>query len=294
MSTPTIPTPSAILLATDLSARSDRATDRALQLAQAWGAKLVALTVLPQENSFSRPNRFLEEGEEAQESDSPAAILERRLRRDIGETAVPIEVRIESGDVGAAAKRVAAETGCGLIVTGLARSDARGQAQVGSSVLWLVRHGEVPLLVVHARPHHDYRRIAVASDYSATAGDALRIADAWWPRRESLTLLHAYDVPNSVMAAERTRREAILADTAAEAQADAREHLQQVLPGRDGIDIVAALSNPVRLVRHQVDHGGAELVVMGAHGRSALMDRLVGSVAKRLLETANTDTLVVR
>ena len=286
--------PTAILLATDLSARSDRATDRALQLAADWGSRLVALTVLPQENSFSRTNRFLEEGEEPASGDSPEAILERRLREVIGETDVPVEVRIEAGDVGPTAARVAEETGCGLIVTGLARSDVRGQAQLGSSVLWLTRHGSVPLLVVHTRPRRGYRHIAVASDFSEAAGHALQLADGWWPQRESLTLLHGFDVPHSVMAAADAPRAALLQDAAAEARAEAVEHLRAMLPGREDVRVRAELANPVRLVRQQVDHDGAELVVMASHGRSRLLDRLVGSVAQRLLETSNTDTLVVR
>lgn len=286
--------PSAILLATDLSARSDRATDRALQLAESWGATLVALTVLPQENSFSRSNRFLEEGEQPAEEDSPAAILERRLRKVLGQTKVPVQVRIESGDVGAAAKRVAEETGCGLIVTGTASSDVRGQARLGSSVLWLIKQSQVPLLVVHQRPREGYRHIAVASDFSAAAGHALQLADAWWPQRDSLSLLHGYTVPNSVMAAGDARRAELLAAAAADVRADAEDHLQQVLPGRDDIQLLTTLANPVRLVRHQVDHAGVDLVVMASHGRSRMLDKLVGSVAQRLLETANTDTLVVR
>ena len=36
------------------------------------------------------------------------------------------------------------------------------------------------------------------------------------------------------------------------------------------------------------------LDLIAAHGRSALMDRLIGSVADRLLETVGTDLLVVR
>lgn len=285
--------PTAILLATDLSARADRATDRALRLAEQWGAKLVALTVLPQENSFSKANRFLEEGEEPTAEDSPQAILECRLRAIIGDTTVPVEVRVEAGEVGANVLRVAEETGCGLIITGLARTDVRGQAQLGSSVLWLIRNSTLPLLVVHARPRQDYRHIAVASDYSEAAAAALQLAHHWWPQRDSLRLLHGYDVPNSVMAANDDRRAGLLADAQAEARAEAAEHLQQVLPGVD-VEVVTALANPVRLVRQQVDHAGAELVVMASHGRGRLMDKLVGSVAQRLLETANTDTLVVR
>ncbi len=47
MSTPT--TPRHILLATDLSSRSDRALDRAVRLAREWDARLVALTVVDPE-----------------------------------------------------------------------------------------------------------------------------------------------------------------------------------------------------------------------------------------------------
>ena len=49
--------PASLLLATDLSARGDRAFDRAVQLARQWRARLVIATVLPslQELDFHDP-----------------------------------------------------------------------------------------------------------------------------------------------------------------------------------------------------------------------------------------------
>ncbi len=50
----------------------------------------------------------------------------------------------------------------------------------------------------------------------------------------------------------------------------------------------------VRLVRDHVRDHHVDLVVAGSQGRSALSEILFGSVANRILETVETDTLLVQ
>jgi Universal stress protein UspA and related nucleotide-binding proteins len=49
-----------------------------------------------------------------------------------------------------------------------------------------------------------------------------------------------------------------------------------------------------RLVRDHVRDHPVDLVVVGSQGRSALSEILLGSVANRILETVETDTLLVQ
>ena len=49
-----------------------------------------------------------------------------------------------------------------------------------------------------------------------------------------------------------------------------------------------------QLVREYVQVSGADLVVLGTHGRGAMLEAIMGSVAKSILATLPCDALVVR
>ena len=289
--------PDAVLLATDLTARSDRALDRAVQLARHWDARLVVLVVLPAEASFSRSgSHATEDPEDIATPATPAQRLRAQAERDLAGVDIPVEIRVEQGAVGDAVQRVAAETGCGLIVTGLGRRDALGAIELGSSVLWLSRHATVPVLVVQDRVHGPYRGVAVASDLSPASATALQLADGWFGDIDRHELLHAFDVPLRTHVGSRPQRDAILHGLQADAEDAVHAFVRQTLDERRAghWQLTAAPAHPVRLLRQHAMIRPGTLAVIASHGRSALADRLVGSVAKRLLETAACDMLVVR
>ena len=59
-------------------------------------------------------------------------------------------------------------------------------------------------------------------------------------------------------------------------------------------DILVRIGNPVEEILDQVDSGGYDLVVMGAHGRGVLSDTLMGSTSRRVLRRCKTPVLVIR
>lgn len=59
-------------------------------------------------------------------------------------------------------------------------------------------------------------------------------------------------------------------------------------------DILIRIGNPVEEILDQVDSGGYDLVVMGAHGRGVLSDTLMGSTSRRVLRRCKTPVLVIR
>lgn len=288
--------PTSILLATDLSARSDRARERAIQLARQWDAALVAVVVVPADASFSRPNAYVaEDAPDAPGPETPAERIGRLAAEDLADAGVPVRVQVASGPVGPTVLQLARELGCGLIVSGTARADAVQRIDPGSTLTWLARHSEVPVLAVHDRVRGPYRHVAVASDLSQTARAALAVADAWFADAGRSSLLHAYDVPLATMASAAEARAATLAAAQADADRRAGEYLAATLgEGAARWQRQVRMSSPVRLVRECSHADGHDLVVIGSHGRARLVDKLIGSVATRLLETVPTDLLVVR
>ena len=288
--------PDAILLASDLSARSDRAQARAVQLARHWHARLVVLVALGDDADFSLPNhaRDADLAADAPAPPTRASEIERAAARALADAGVPVEVRGVAGQPGPAALQAAREAGCGLIVAGTSRSDVAMRMDPGSTLRWLARHASVPVLAVHDRVAGPYRKVSVASDYSDAAAAALRLAHAWFGDAER-TLLHGYEVPLTTLALDDGPRAAALEHLQQAADADARAHVVQVLgEGAAQWDAVARLHGPVRLLREHAHESGNDLTVIATHGRSGLLDRLVGSVAQRLLETVGTDLLLVR
>ncbi|MCF7221353.1 universal stress protein [Marilutibacter chinensis] len=58
--------------------------------------------------------------------------------------------------------------------------------------------------------------------------------------------------------------------------------------------VVGLKLEPARLVREYLRSRDADPVSIGSHGRGALSDVLLGSIAQRILETARGDVLLVR
>ena len=169
--------PRAVLLATDLSSRCDRALDRAIGLARQWQARLVVVSVLPPLEQHELSEELFGQADWGP-SLSPQAYAQRRLQRDLDGRADGIEVvlRLQQGPVGPGIIQVAAEEDCGLILTGLARDAIFEQPRLGSTVLWLARHSPVPVLLVRNRQHNDYRTMVLANDHSAHSQRALETA----------------------------------------------------------------------------------------------------------------------
>ena len=286
--------PHTILLATDMSARCDRALDRAVQLARQWQARLVTLTVVDAGTLSAESVRATPLPSWATAPGDPMQRAFQRLRRDAFAEDVEITPRVEEGKVGEVLARVAAEEDAGLIVTGIARGESLGRTLLGSTVDWLARHAAVPVLVVRDRVHGAYRSVVVASDFSPSSRLALDTSLAYFPGVES-TLFHAYDVP--FLGLRDTSHASAIADARTAALAEGTRLLDAagLTPEqRARIQLVAEHGEPVRLTYEYTRDHGADLIALGTHGRSGLFNILIGSVARLILETAAADVLLVR
>ena len=59
-------------------------------------------------------------------------------------------------------------------------------------------------------------------------------------------------------------------------------------------EILVEQGDPERLIYEYVRERDVDLVALGSHGRSALFNILIGSVAQRLLASLPCDALIVR
>ncbi len=284
--------PRTILLATDLDARSDRALDRAVWLARAWKAKLVAMTVVDA-NAIEARRMVLRDPPSWYREQDPQALAARHLLEDASAQDVPIEVRVEQGDACERILAVAGEIGAGLIVTGVARFEALGRVALGSTVDWLVRRSSLPVLVVRQRTRGAYRRMAVASDWSGPSRHALRTATGLFPE-SGVDVLHGIEVPRLGMLD--ATRDAVVDTAVAQAREQGEAFIADCRPpgGASRVTLLVEYGDPAVLLPLYASQFPVDLAVVGSHGRSALFDIVLGSTAQRLLESAPVDTLVVR
>ena len=284
--------PRSILLATDLGARSDRALERAVQLARDWQSPLVVATVI--EAGAGRIDLMaLLDPPDWYRGEDPEQVAERQLLEAMSAQGVDAEFRVERGPPGDRLLEVAEAEGCDLVVAGVARHESLGRAVLGSTVDRLARRSPVPVLVVRGRVQGPYRRMLVASDWSASAEHAMRTAMAMFPQ-SAITVLHGYEVPMAGLMD--TTREQMLAAVRDQALADGREFIARCQPpgGVGSVSLVVERGDPSLLMRMYASQYPVDLAVVATHGRSALLDVMLGSVAQRLLEDLPLDTLVVR
>ncbi len=282
--------PKRILLATDLSPRCDRALDRVVSLANQWQAKLVILHVLeePEPNMIDSTGRL----PSWRRPPDPLSVARRQLLADIGDVAGTATVLIETGDPADAITRTAEEQDCGLIVTGLARDETLGRFLLGRTVDRLLRGSQVPLLIVKNRARAPYQHVVVATDFSDPSRHALEAAAHMFPGQR-LTVFNAYEAPLSgrmmdSAAYQSQYREVVERECDAFLRNIAKpDHWQQP-------HVLIEHGAPCELLREYVQEKAVDLVVLGTQGRGAVMEALLGSVAKRIVDEVHCDALVIR
>lgn len=287
MNEPTVP--SRIVLASDMSARCDRALGRAAQLAQAWRSDLAVVHAVHAAEVAER-DRLSGATPSWRRPESWVTTLERQLRAELATEGIAASSEVVVGAPAEALLAAAGDDGAALIVLGIAKDARRERLQLGSTVDHLVRKSPVPVLNVRSRPRTPYRHVVVATDFSPSSRQALRLAARWFGDAR-LTLFHAYTPPGATLtspsAANDTWRTAITQECDA--------HLAEA-----GLDTDTALQclieegRPEALLADYVAHSDADLVALGAPGRTGLARTLLGSTAENLLHALDCDTLVVR
>jgi nucleotide-binding universal stress UspA family protein len=290
--------PRKILLATDLSARGDRALERAVSIARSNDAALIILHVFEEldESSLTYGTRTLPSWHRPPDA---ATLMKQRIRQglrsDLGDAVEKAVILVEAGDPAQVIERVAASEQVDLVVTGIAREGmfATRPVVLGKTVEQLLRRLPVPILIVRNRVRDAYQHIVVPTDFSKSSAHALQMAVRFFPT-QPLYLLHASEVPYSTLVddsklhAERYRQ--VRVD-------ELRTFLASVfLPDHDRQRLVPSIEPgpPQQIIREYVQMHGGDLVVLGTQGRGAVMEAFLGSTTKSILSTLPCDALVVR
>lgn len=277
--------PSSILVASDLSARSDRALDRAIQLATAWHATVTVLHVLDKKSPWPEYDR----SPSWQRSPDGIARIERELGTDLSPM-TKAKVRIIEGEPDVVIRKVAEEEESDLIIVGEGSRREFGAASKTLDALF--RSAPVSTLVVKQRPRRAYRKILVGTDFTDEALAALEHAAALFPSA-SLALLHSFELPYRALVSDNQLSRGF----GALEEQNIREFIAKAaVPQavKAGIATFVEHGDPADMLGRYAVDGDIDLTVIGAYERGRLFHYLVGGRGPSILETVQSDILVVR
>jgi nucleotide-binding universal stress UspA family protein len=194
--------------------------------------------------------------------------------------------------------RTAAEIRPDLIVMGSHRKQLLLDIFTGTTVERVIRKGPFPVLMVNHEAQRKYDRVVAPVDMSDASAHALRVAlSMGLIGDKGATLLHAFVALakgkmfvagsdqasiDSYVASERQRA---MDELAGFVVANDLKHIRWSFRVEDDV--------PMATISRAVSELRPDLLVMGTHGRSALLKALIGSVTEEALRSLNVDILAV-
>jgi len=279
-----------ILFPTDGSDEAERVLDLAIGLADAHDATLHVLNIADANRTSyaatdsGKTDVLVEEGER---------IVDEAVDR-AREHGVSVIESVIQGVPASTVTEYAERQEVGAIVVPTSGRGAVSRLVLGSVATRVIRTADVPVLSVRPEAAIDYPfgDVLVASDGSATAGAAVERA-AVLAAAEGATL-HVLSVVE--IAAYGPEAHATLTIDTFEERAENAVDAAREVAERHGVQVETYLEYGgvnASLLRG-VEESGAELVVLGTHGRTGFDRYLLGSVAERTVRTAPVPVLTVR
>jgi nucleotide-binding universal stress UspA family protein len=296
-----------ILCPVDFSEVSRHAFDRAISVARSYNGQVTVMHVLPTPSHVPAvpygpegPGPF---GFEVPDRPRILSELSRFLHIEHpGDVTIRQEV-VEAASVHKEILVQAARTSADLIVMGTHGRSGVDRFFLGSVAEKTLRTSPVPVLTVPPRASDEratgapFRSILCPVDFSQDSARALSYAASLAQHTGGrLTVMHvvelmpvAYDPMVGSFDIEGFRKA-----TLAAARKQLQEYAATVPAIQGGIETVLAEGKAYRTILHEAGDRGADLIVVGVHGRSAL-DRLVfGSTTEHLVRRATCPVLTIR
>ncbi|MDH4557208.1 universal stress protein [Pseudomonas sp. BN417] len=280
----------ALMLATDLSNRSDRALHRAARLVRQFDCPWFIIHVVDEDQPQLRVELEVEQ---------VRRYLLEQLDFFTELAGRAPEIWVEVGDP---AKHIADCTrfaDVDLLVVGSHRKNPLRDVFVGTTLERLVRTSHVPVLLVNQAADADYKMPLLALDCSPASAQAARaVHELGLLPGAGAKALHAFDplggtmllaagagagaIPGDYAANERRRAGAALDEFLL------REELEALVDQR-----LVEEGQPMTALRRVVGRDAIDLLVMGTRGLTGMKRLLIGSVADAALRELSCDILTV-
>jgi universal stress protein E len=277
-----------VVVATDFSTRSNRALRQAGLLAQTGNAQLHVVHIVDDD----QPGELVQ-----MEKREAERVLAEQVEAMPELRGVQCRSMVVTGSPFDGIVRVAADVGADLIVMGTHRKQLLLDIFVGTTIERVIRNGSFPVLMVNNEAQRKYENVLVPSDISDATANALRTAVATGFIGEKATLLHAFlPIAKGRMFMAGSDQAGIDRYVASERE-QVRDELASFLMANDfhrqGWHLHIEEGGPLDVISRAVSEMRPDLLVMGTHGRSALLKTLIGSVTEAALRSLSVDILAV-
>jgi nucleotide-binding universal stress UspA family protein len=277
-----------LLVATDSSARSDRALRRAALICRKMYASITQVHVV-----VAAQSERLVDADRAATSDLLAETA-ATLRDGDG---IDADWVVNVDDVVTGILSSAEDLAADLIVIGPNRRRLR-DIFIGTTAERLVQQSDFPLLVAVETPTADYRKTLLAIDFDEASRSVGRKALAMGIfENTDVVVMHAFDAPAQGMMRRAMMHSEEIDDYIESEGSVAADRLEQLrdelgLP-RTEHSVVAMTGGPARTILRSAQSEACDLIVLGATQRRGLERALVGSVTADVIRDAHRDILIV-
>jgi len=245
----------------------------------------------------------------------PSPLLESTLVEELTRRANELVARVAErlhakpvildGDPKAAIADHAKETGADLVIVGPHQQSGLAIFMLGSVAKAVVRYAPCSVEVVRGlAPKGSPRRILLATDGSDMSILATRsIAERPWPAGTEVRILCAVELALTTF--EGALEPPFVNDRAMEVIREAgMKHAQDAISGAEEIIVGAGLKasesisvlvdSPKQIILEEATQWGADLIVVGSHGRRGISRFMLGSVSEAVATHAACSVDVIR
>jgi len=267
--------PNCILVATDGSDDCAGAIRTGIALARSRGARLIGLSIAVDNPEYSTLVPNLQEAAEAHAREALKSFID-----EAGESAEVTTRRASNPAEGIV--NAAGELSADLIVVAESDKGDLTRMMLGDTTTKVIGRASCSVLVVPRSAHLWDKRILLATDGSPHSEAAAELAGHFAAQA---------DLPVNVVSVVTSSHNDESHQEAERAVAAAVERLTGMGLRADGL---VEEGRPDEAIVKAAESAGADLIVVGSHGRTGLTKILLGSVAERVIGHAACPVLVVK
>jgi nucleotide-binding universal stress UspA family protein len=272
-----------IVLATDLSARCDRAFERAVLLADEWGAQVTVVHALERQPSGRAP------GPRWRTVDRESLSAESQIMADLHRAGIAADIVVRRGPASELIAEIAGSTSCDLIVTGIARELGFSRTVLGATLEALARKSAAPILIASRPVRGSYEKAVVGTNFSPGSRAALQATLELFQQAKT-TALHAYRPTLEGLGSADGDNETAYRHVLGECT----QFVADAVPAAwRKVQCLAEAGAPEMLLKDYVLDRNADLIAVGSESRNAMATILLGSTSTSLILSSPCDLLLV-
>lgn len=184
----------------------------------------------------------------------------------------------------------------GLVVLGAHSGGVVRELFVGSTVDRVLRKLSRPMLIVKREPRAAYRKGLIPVDFSEFSGQATEFAMNIAPHAH-ITTLHAVEVPFKARLESASVDNKLIKVYESEVQVQKKKEMEEFISELRGpkpiLSSTMELGPVSTVIRKNMEVLDPDLIVIGKQGQSGQDETLLGGVARRVIQEASCDILVV-